>query len=173
MEGENEQPRAKTGRKHWLVFGAIVLLAFGIGILAAQFFGQPGVTIPKAIAQKVDFPTYLPHKLPGNFQIVTTSFTFQENTLFFNAKDSTGATITFSEQKRKSNFDFTSFYNSQVKDAKNLSNTTFPSVVGTAKTGQARLLSVVTDETWVFVSTPAPLSQEDMEIIANALRRAN
>jgi hypothetical protein len=174
MEGDEEQPKAKSKarRKRWAIFGALPLLvAFGIGILAAQLFGKSGLAVPDHIAQRASFPIYLPGRLPGNFQVVKDSFALQEEVLAFKATDSSGASIVFTEQKRQPDFDFTGFYNNQLRDAKTLSNVPFPSVSGKARSGQASIiLSVVTDETWVFVSSPAPLSQEDMQIIAAGLK---
>jgi hypothetical protein len=170
MEGENKRLKGNFSRKHWIIISVIALLAFGVGIIAAQLFGKPGVTVPDHIAQKVSFPIYLPKRLPGNFQIVKNSFAVEEDVLVFKATDSTGASLVFTEQKRQSTFDFTNFYNTNFKNTKTLSNVPFPSVYGKAERGPTKMLSIVTDETWLFISTLAPLDSEDMRTIATSLK---
>jgi hypothetical protein len=172
MHDENSPPIAKkTNRKRWLLFGAMAVISFSLGILGAQLLGKPSITVPENITQKADFPIYLPRRLPGNFQIVKNSFSFEEDTLLFTAKDGAGAVITFAEQKRDHKFDFTAFHNAQMTEAKTLNGTPFASVAGKAKVGQANLLSVVTDDTWIFASTLAPLDEEAMRTIAANLKQ--
>jgi hypothetical protein len=174
MEADEVQTKSHSQPRHkrrWLLFIALMsLLAFGIGVLAALMLSKPGVIVPENVAKNVSFPIYLPARLPGNFKVAQGSFSFRDDALIFAAKDSSGASIVFAEQKRNPKFDFSSFYTSQMSDAETLSGTPFPSVIGKAKKSQTRLLSVVTDQTWVFVSTSSPLSQEDMQTIATGLK---
>jgi hypothetical protein len=170
-ERPNSTPPKKTRRKLWalaLIFAA--LIAFALGILGAQLFGRPAVKVPEAVANKVTFPIYLPSELPGNFTLNADSFSFQEGALIYKATDSTGATIAFTEQARKPDFDFAGFYSVQIKEPETLSNVPWPSVFGKARGSNASILSVVADETWLFVSTLAPLTAEDMQTIAGGLK---
>ena len=171
MDAEQPNEGRGSNRKRWaLVLTALAAGAFLAGVAGAQFFGRTSTKVPESIAKRVDFPIYIPSRLPGSFKILENSFSFQDHALIFTAKDSSGASITFAEQKRQPGFDFTSFYNNQLKDAATLSSTPFPSVTGRAKSGQAKIVSVVADKTWIFVSTPAPLNQHDMQTIAANLK---
>lgn len=175
MDVEEKLPpksgRTRSPKKLIVAAVALVLVAFAAGAVVAQLFSEPGVSIPDKVAQKINFPVYLPRKLPGNFQIAKNSFTFEEGALVFKATDGTGASITFAEQKRKTGFDFTAFHNSELKDTTTLEGVPYPSVVGTGKDGQTKILSVVAEGVWLFISTQAPLSPGNLQVIAASLQQ--
>lgn len=164
--------RKATKKRRALALAALLVAAFALGAGGAQFFAAPGVTVPEGIARQVPFPIYLPQRLPGNFRVIKNSFSYRDGALIFAAKDDTGASITFAEQKKNPSFDLTNFYNKQLEETKTLSDVPFPSVTGRARTGQARILSILADETWLFISTAAPLGQENMQTIADGIEPA-
>jgi hypothetical protein len=155
----------------YLVVGIIVLLTATVAVLVVKIYGTPPVKVPDAITQKAASALYIPRNLPTGFRVSADSFTYDEETVIFEAEDTTGASIVFTERKRPKDFDFENFYKGQIENAVTLRNTPYPSVIGKAPTGGRQLLSIVTDETWIMASTVSPLSQDDFVLIANGIKK--
>ncbi len=129
------------------------------------------LTVPPTIAQRAKSAIYLPSKLPGNYTIEESSFSIQEDeVILFKATDGVDGRIVFTEQARPKEFDFDSFYNSEMKDPKTLEGTPFISVLGKTKDDKTQFMSVVTDETWLLISTQSPISEENFLSIARSLQ---
>lgn len=154
----------------YLAAAIITVLLGVIGLLALKIYGTPDVKIPTDIAQQVSHPIYTPRSLPEGYKILEDSFTNSEEALIFRAENSSGSSIIFTEQKRPKDFDFDQFHQGQMENATVLEGTPYPSVVGKAPTGQ-KLLSIVTDTTWILVTTAAPLSQDNFQNIANSIKK--
>lgn len=173
-----EQPEGSTAKKstkkRWLsslvLLIALGILGFGIGIWLSSF-KSPGIEVPLAVSQKIDFPTYLPSKLPKNYKINNASFTIDEGTLVFSATDGVGGQITFSEQRRPSDFNFESFYKDEIKGARAINNAPFPSVGGVNKISENEIISVVTDDVWIIVTSSIPLGDELHDIARHIQRQ--
>lgn len=168
-------PKKRRNKKYALAFillAALVLMAAGTAVVFKLRAGT-GVHIPPSIGRQLTFSAYLPGKLPGNYQTVEDSFSYDQGVLVFEAKDDTDATIAFSEQPKPQGFDFDNFYSQQLTDAKDLSDVPFTSVVGKSVQGHVTVLSIVAGNTWVIVSSRSVLSVDDMQLIAQSMRAQN
>lgn len=145
----------------------VVILAVGGGAYYV-WRGMAAVTIPQAIIDKTLFPVYVPKQLPAGFALDETSVTNNEGVLVFQLKHTDGRIISVSEQGIPPKFDFTEFYEKQMKGARTISGTPHHSVIGemVVQEGQgAKFLSVRTGETWVMVSGN-DIRDDELELIA-------
>lgn len=161
-----------TTRKNILLAGLItilVIVGFAAGILAAITLGSaPGVKIPVAIEEKVLFPTYLPEPLPKGYTLAENSFHVEEGALLFQITQEQKK-ISFAEQTKPKDFDFNAFYQQQLTDTKNLRGAPHSSVLGKTQEG-SYLLSIVTDETWLLVTTQ-DAGESDLRFIAEHIKQ--
>lgn len=169
-------PLTARKRRPPLVTSLIVLV--GILVIVAVLLGgklllAPSTAVPAEVKNKITFPIYLPKKLPGHYKVKPDSFGVQENSvLVFQAADDTGANIIFTEQQKPNDFNFTGFYNEQFKDAAELDNVPFSSTWGKSQTlSDTKLLSIVTDKTWILASTTAPLDEAGLQRIAASMHK--
>ena len=155
-----------------VILGCIAgLLMIIAAVLAYKVATTPDYTIPNHITENAQHPIYIPKKLPGGYKIIDGSFAISEEALLFRVEDSSGSSLAFTEQKRPQNFDFEQFYRDQMQSAKKLSGTPHPSVLGKSPSGDRFLLSIVTDDTWILVSTAAPLNEQDFTLIAKGIKK--
>jgi len=168
--------------KHWLRLSKAKLISLislaivlGSGVAVASLLladkQAPKVIVPAAITKEAGFAVHVPTVLPGNYTIDPDSFVLgEENSVVsYRAKDASGTSIIFTEQKRPAKFNFTTFYKQQMKDAITLDGVPYTSVVGKSAINDSQVLSVVTNDTWLLVTTEAPLSAGDLRVIAQSL----
>jgi len=175
-EGDTlQQPAAgqKAGSVWKVIVAVVILLAAGLGggMLVAHDVLDGRITIPKSITQNAAMPVVVPRKLPGTYKIAGTSFNLKEKVVVFEASDGTGGKINFTEQQKPAGFNFDNFYAQQLQDPTTLNDVPFSSVVGQLTGTKTKMLSVVTDKTWVIATTTAPLSTDDMQIIAQSIKK--
>lgn len=147
----------------------VIAIAVAVVVLSSR---SVAVNIPQPVLDKVLFPIYVPSQLPNGYHVVEGSFSNNEGVLVYSVRSDAGYSIAVTEQSMPAGFDFTSFYNKQMADARKVDGATFPSVIGgvTNGTTSSQLLSVQADTTWVMASTQnAPRS--DLEFIARHLRK--
>jgi hypothetical protein len=154
----------------------IILVVFlaGAGATGAYYFWQnrPAVSIPQAVIDTTLFPIYVPAQLPAGFALDEKTIASNDGVLVFQLKDGT-RTIAVSEQSMPANFDFTAFYEKQMKGARTIGGTPFHSVVGEmiVQEGQgAKFLSIRADATWVVV-TGHDIRDDELEFIAKHLQK--
>lgn len=154
-----------------MMAGIVVLLIAGIGLgLWLATLNNNVAKPPSDIVRQAGFPIYMPGKLPGNYQVDVHSFMLTESVLVFRAQDGTGGVITFTEQKKPKDFDFDTFYKQQMKNTQTVNGTQFPSIAGENISGDARMVSVITDDTWIVASSQSSLSIENMHVIAQDIK---
>jgi hypothetical protein len=164
-------PRSK---KAWL---AIVLAVLAIGaIITWSAINNRTVTvnIPQRVLDKTLFTVYVPSSLPARYHISENSFSNDDGVLVFALQDDQGHSIAVTEQSSPASFDFTDFYNKQIRDPKKVTSS-FESVVGRV-IGQGAtgitMLSVRADSTWI-IATTQNAAQGDLEYLASHLRKFN
>ena len=158
------------------MFVVVCILAVGaaVGVGAAIFSHRKvGVaSIPASVQTAVHFQLYAPTVLPGTFRISPTSYSLQENAsiVVFTATDETGSTINITEQAKPNDLNFANFYATQMQNTATLDDVPYSSVWGKSPDGGRNMLSVVTDTTWILVSSTAPITEDNMKDIAKGLR---
>ena len=164
-----QEQKPRFSRRWWKVAigAALLLLALGAATAFAFMRSQSAFEPPKAILEQAKFPIYIPKKLPGTYTIDPDSYTFEEEVVLFRAKDSAGGVIAITEQKKPANFNYDNFYATNFKGPKTINGTKYPTVLGSRSIGRAKLLSIVTDKTWIMVSTTSPVGDSLDEIAAS------
>lgn len=168
-------PVKKKLPKNYLLYGTIAVIALLAATAVALTIGlaeTQTVKVPEAIDQKFQPTIYLPSKLPGNYQINEATFSLQEedSVLIFNATNGVNGDLVFTEQAKPANFDFDAFHKDNLENPQTLRGVPHPSVWG--KTINNRLsLSIITDDTWIMMTTSAPLNQNDLQLIASGIKR--
>jgi len=141
------------------------------GFVGAQYIAQTTITIPDSIKQRAGSTIYLPTSLPGAYKVVEESFNFEETTLIFYATDGAGGKLVFTEQPKPKEIDFEQFYQENFVDTKILGDVSYSSTWGKTRDGKRLVLGIVTDDTWLLMTTNAPLGESDMLRIAKSLSR--
>lgn len=163
-------------RRNWRVqkslkiaVGVCLLLGMGfiIGLWLASL-NDKTVKPPRHIVERINFSVYLPKKLPGNYYVESNSFTLKEGVLIFKAIDGTGGVITFTEQQKPKDFNFDDFYKQHLKEARTLSDTPYPSTYGL--NGKTKMVSIVTEDTWIIGNSSSSLHKDDMQHIAQNIK---
>lgn len=158
-------------RRLKIAAGIAVLAAVSFvgGLVLAMFFLPTVAKVPNQVMQKAGFAIFVPRSLPGTFAVNEDSFSNQEGAVIFNATDDTGSSLVFSEQKKPIDFNFTDFYEKQMKNTQVVDNTPFTTVLGKAVDQDVTLISIVAKDTWVLVSSRVPLSQDNAKTISQSL----
>lgn len=155
-------------QRYSLIGAGLAALGVIAGISAAILLPKPVATIPRDIAEKVLFTPYIPGVLPKGYHIADSSFSFVEGALLFQAAGPNGQKLSFSEQARPKDFDFPEFHKSQLIGAKTLQTQPYPTVLGKAPDGSF-MGSVVTQDTWVIVTSKQKIDEEHLKLIAKNL----
>lgn len=167
---ENSLSLPNRSRVKWVLVGLAVLLLAGLIAFFVWQSNSGRIAIPQNVKSAAKSSIYMPSQLPGNYEIDETSFSVQEDTVvIFSAKDGAGSRIIFTEQPKPANFDFDAFYKTQMQEQAVLAGVPFTSVTGKANDKQTTMLSIVTPETWVIVSSASPLTSDDTQLIAKHL----
>jgi hypothetical protein len=166
-----KQSPKKTTKKAKLIWLPIVLVlaiaAAGIWwfLLKSNTPKQPAFQ-QKLSALNVSFPLYYPTSLPGGYSFNDGSISSASGVVLFTAKNNTGKQISFTEQQKPANYDFS-----------NLSGTTeinTPLGKGYIEDFDVRTTgSLVGIKTWIIVNTSSPIGSESMQQILNSLQAAN
>lgn len=168
-----DKKRATLSKKTIAICMAMVLALFvGLLLFILHLSGSAAISVPSSITQKVKSTIYLPAKLPGNYQIEENSFSLVEDEaiLIFEAQDGVGAHLFFSEQPRPQKMDFDDFYKNQLSETKTINNVPYPSVWGKSLDGRLAL-SIVTDDTWIMLTTRASIGNTEMQQIAQSIQK--
>lgn len=157
------------------IVGLLLVLALaGVGA-GGYYFSQnhSAVNIPQAVIDKTLFPIYIPKQLPSGFALDSSSVANNEGVLVFQLKHTDGRVIAVSEQAIPADFNFTDFYEKQMKGARTMSGTPHHSVIGemAVERGQGpKFLSIRTGETWVMVSGEN-IRDDELELIAKQITK--
>jgi hypothetical protein len=154
----------------------VVIMMVGIAVIGSLTIllviirgGQNSISIPTPIAERALFPIYVPEKLPDSY-VLTGTPRVSEEVLIFQIKNNKGHTITFSEQAKPKEFDFSTFHKMTLKESKSVVGAPYPSIIGAAEQ-RTTLLSIVTNDTWILVTTKAPDASTDLELLAKNILR--
>lgn len=166
--------KASLNRTLVYVLGAIAaILVIAAAILAYKIATTSNPAVPEHIKQSVDHPIFVPKKLPEGYKLVDWSLITDEGekTVVFRAEDSLGSPIIFTEQKKPQNLNFEKFHQEEMRDTKELEGTPYPTILGKGPAGDRYVLSIVTDDTWIIVSTATRLSEQDFMLIAKSIKK--
>lgn len=178
FSGERQAPRpqlTQQKQRNWAMITSLIVLAILLVLAVILFIMNQNIaktTLPSDIKTKLTFPAYIPTELPGSYRIQTDSFSIQEEAvLLFKAVDSSGSSLFFSQQAKPKDMNFDAFYTQQIKEAKTLDDTPYATVWGKTADGTSSIMSIVADETWILLTTQAPMSESDLQTVAQSLRR--
>lgn len=158
-----------------IIFVVLAVVVAAIGIWVYSKLNPPPVTIPQELVKENEekkLNEYLPGWLPGTYEIDKDSFSRQEGQVFvFSATDSERNRLFFSQQPIPKDFDFDRFYKTQVIDPVLLENVPHESVYARSIVGKTIILSIKTEDTWIMMTTTAPIDQVMAQKIAQEIHR--
>ena len=180
METVNSETATHTHSKgkgwKWKIIIGITVTVLIVCVAGAILLvrSHSGVKPPRDILEKVGFPLYIPQRLPGTYKVDDKSYNFDgdEKVLVFRATDAADGAIAITEQGKPSNFNPDDFYKSQLKDAKTVNGVKYPAVIGKGPVGDTTILSIITDKTWIMVTTTSPVG-DSLDVIAKSLKEFN
>ena len=154
--------------KRWSVAVAVIVAS---AVLAVAGITVRSVTEPKFFsteAQKqAGFPLYHPARLPEGYKADKTTVSMVASVVTYQIKHAAKEPLLVSLQPRPNNFDVESFNKEVISEGISL---TVPA--GTATIGRLRenqVASVLTNETWVLISDPNLIPQQDLKFIVQNL----
>jgi hypothetical protein len=167
--GATTTTRTVTKVKRVLLVVLLVSIGVGGGMFVASRFAT-GSIVPTNITKGLLYPLYIPKDLPGTYVIDRASFQKNQGVVIVSAKDNANGVITMTQQAKPAKLNFTDFYQQQMTDAKTLDHVPFPSVLGLSPVDKTtHIMSVVTDHSWIIVTTKAPISEAAFQELAASL----
>ncbi|MDB5178285.1 MAG: hypothetical protein JWN01_228 [Patescibacteria group bacterium] len=177
MPNDAPSPTGPTRRRppRWAYISAggllLTLLLAGGGI-AAWRSTHSLATVPANVAERTLFPIYRLTYVPAGFTLDQNSYAVQDGALIFQAITPAGENIAVTETALPPKFDFTSFYDKNFQDAKNLqSKTPYTAILGTLKSNGRRAVSIETTTTWIIITSRHRFSESEAIQLAKGLRR--
>lgn len=149
----------------------LLLLAGGAVGVAGAILMHHDAAIPATVSSDVTFTPHIPAKLPGSYRVDQSSFSLngKKTVLAYRATDQAGAIISFTEQQRPNKLDFADIYRQRLSDVKTISGTANDAVAGMDEANGLLTISVLTDDTWVLITTKSPLNDTDIRLIARSV----
>ena len=149
------------------------LLAVIASLICCVVWYQKNTTPPKLkqAAAKASFPIYSPNTLPEGYALDDLSVSLSSQALVMALKKSGGGTVSITQTPVPQNFDYESFYKSQITGEQEA-----PSIYGRGKVGlidDDMSGSLVTDSTWIIIKSTAEMSAQDMKNIVSGLKPIN
>ncbi|HKX72476.1 MAG TPA: hypothetical protein VJM32_00500 [Candidatus Saccharimonadales bacterium] len=147
---------------------ALVMVAgIGTGVGFGWYSAQRSVELPGHVLGGATFDVHLPKELPPGYAFVPKSTALDEGVLAYVATKGR-AQIIFSEQLRPADKKIEDFHTENMSNRTTLTNVPHRSVIGDSVTG-GHILSIVTDTTWLIVSTTAVDADSILRFIAQKL----
>lgn len=163
------------GKKSVVVL-VLILAVAGLILGVHKITGGNTSLVPKNIQKSVNFSIYYPDtkKIPAGYNLDIQSFRLaQPGVVLFAVTYAGGKSIIFSEQQQPSNNDMDKFISSYIPV-----NTTQQLALGQAKIGAygsvpnvRTVASLPIHGTWLIVTAPADVSQDDLVNILQALTK--
>lgn len=128
---------------------------------------RPHDPIPTDIRQSANFSLYYPTKLPKDLMLDKGSFSYGNKVVAFVVK-SGDKKIFVTEQAKPADFNFEQFYQDKLDESTEFTTTYGKAASGTVNQN-TRVVSLVTNGTWVFLNTMSDVSFDQLEVITKAL----
>lgn len=163
----NRRPKRMIFKK---LFFSVLFLAF-LGTAAA--WGYPRYMeknpFPPNIQTNSQVQLFYPNKLPPGFEVDKTKMHFANGALIYDAKKA-DLRLVFTLQKTPPNYNYTNFYQQDLKNLQDLNSPYGKAVVGRY---QDRVLgSLVSGNTWLLLSTNSTsVTNDDMSLVISNLKK--
>lgn len=123
---------------------------------------------PESVKQQAHFPLYYPTELPEGFRFDQAAYDASVNVMTYDYSTPDGNRIYFSLQPKPKKFDFDRFNKKQLTGTSQVETP-----VGTATVGvlqEQTVSSVVTDKTWVLITSGEKVSLQQLQQVSQSLR---
>lgn len=128
--------------------------------------------LPESITSSVNFPIYYPVLLPKGYQAEPVSLSKNPDVVTLIINNSRSETIYITQQYKPQNFDFDFFYNKTLQVSRELNIDIGKIRIGSAKGRQNQLTaSMVAEPTWIIISYPITIPQEDIDTIFKSFKK--
>lgn len=163
-----------SGKKRiitWVVIIALfVLVGSGAGMGIGWYLSQQALLLPAHITSQLKFTPHIPKQLPPGYALDISSTQVDKGVLVLYLKNTADQQIVFTEQPRPTNQNFDNFYLQNIANSERMENVVYESVLGELPAG-GYMLSVLTDATWLLISTGAPNGKAALRHIAQHMTR--
>jgi hypothetical protein len=169
--------KPKKHRKLLYLSTFIFFLMLAAGLFYYFLFIKDKNTLPLPISRQtvksLQFDIYYPNKkmLPSSYVLNTSSFSYSEQTLIYTVTGGLSKII-FSNQLKPDNAQIQQFYATKMP-----LHTTLNTSIGTATIGSINgqtIVSIPTNtNTWVIMTAPQTVNQQDLSQIINSIEIAN
>lgn len=162
-----------TGRlrltKKRLVIGAISLLVISVA-LASYYFWSTRPLIERRIIDQADFPVYAPQQAPSGYRLNSDKTQVTDTVLTYVFTDqSNNADITVSVQAKPATFDM-----SQLTKGGSITSTAVKSgTLYNLSAGGTSQYLLDSGDALIFLTSPANISTEKVNSLANSLAKQN
>lgn len=174
MESDTLQTRKKPKIKYLLiiVLVLIVLILAGIFLYLQKASANP---FPADIRKGVSYRLIYPTRLPNGFHVDSESFSKSQGIISFKIVRGT-SNIFVTEQLKPTDFNFEDFHLKQIDGAHTVLALAGKAVVGTVQTNKrvlASVISLVTPDNWVFVTTNDHIDSKTLDQLAESFNRVD
>lgn len=158
--------QSKRQKLQKAVLAVLVLTVLGGIVWWAYSRYADNNPFPANIQTNAQVLLFYPMTLPAGFQIDPSSMHFANGALIYDARKG-DSRLVFTTQKTPPTFDYTAFYQQQLKDTRQFKTDLGEAAIG--KLDERYLGSLVAGNSWLLLSTNSTsLSSEDMhQVIAN------
>jgi hypothetical protein len=157
--------------KKWRI--AIVAFILLIVIATVVLVGRPAkqsAFLTSEIQSRAGFPLYYPARLPSGYTVDKTTLSTTNKVVTYQIKDPRGKSLFVSLQPRPNNFDIEAFNREVISDGISLTTTVGAATIGRLRENQ--VASILTEETWVLISDPNAVPQQELKTIVQHLSEA-
>lgn len=165
----------KSHRKRFLLpIGILLVICVMSTVYGTRMYQQARTArlIPQSIRDEVDFPLYYPISLPYGYTAEPITSTGNPVIVTVMIKGPKAEIIYITQQKKPSNFDFDFFYNKTLLVSRELNVSIGKIRIGSAKGRPDNITaSLVAEPTWLLVSYPTTLPQQDIDTILTSLKK--
>lgn len=166
MNSETHKPRKK-----WRIAVAVIVvlaLLTGAGITVRSLM-RPGFFSAETQKQS-GFPLYHPARLPEGYSADKTTISTAASVVTYQISHDSKEPLLVSLQPRPNNFDVENFNKEVITEGITLTAPSGAATIGRLRENQ--VASILTEETWVLISDPNLIPQQDLKFIVQNLVKA-
>lgn len=152
----------------WLsgLFLSVCLLLGGIWM--HQKSVKEAAYVPRHIVQDVPFPVYHIKNMPPAYKTDEASYSYRNDILSFKLVRSDKKTVLITQQAVPANVDAEKMVLERLRNTTAIMTPYGKAIIGTQD--KTRGASLVSDQTWIFISAPNTITSDDLAAIMRSMR---
>jgi hypothetical protein len=122
----------------------------------------------REVQEQAGFPLYYPSRLPEGYEANQATISTVNKVVTYQIKHPANEPLLVSLQPRPNNFDVENFNKEVITEGISLTVSAGAATIGRLRGNQ--VASVLTDETWILISDPGSIPQQDLKFIVQHLK---